>query len=106
MKVELQGLWGLLYLASKLSLSNLMVAGDSKSTIDWIKGISSLNCLYLRPWQEKVRKLQENFEKLNFIHVHRIFNNVADQLSKKALNSQLGWIYLEEVVDGVIVQAN
>jgi len=56
MKVELLGLWGLLHLASLLSLSSLMVDGDSKSTIDWIKGEIKMNCLYLSHWQERIKK--------------------------------------------------
>jgi len=59
MKVELLGLWGLLHLATLLSLSRLMIVGDSKATIEWIKGVSRLNCIYLRPWQQKIKTLQD-----------------------------------------------
>jgi ribonuclease HI len=90
MKAELLGLWGLLHLAKTLSLSRLMIVGDSKVTIDWIKGATSLNCIYLRPWQQKIKALQEQFESVKYIHVHRIFNHIVDQLSKQALNCSLG----------------
>ena len=78
MKEELLGLWGLLHLAKTLSLSRLMIAGDSKVTIDWIKGATSLNCTYLRPWQQKIKALQEQFERIKYIHVHKIFNHIVD----------------------------
>jgi hypothetical protein len=93
MKAEIQGLWGLLHLASLLSLSNLMVVGDSKSTIDWIKGETKLNFLYLSPWQERIRNMQDKFESISFLHVHRNLNIVVDQLSKQALNCTPGWFF-------------
>jgi ribonuclease HI len=47
MKAELMGLWGVLLLTSHLSIKNLMVAGDSKVTIDWINDKSNLDLIYL-----------------------------------------------------------
>jgi len=46
MKTELLGLWGLLFLTSRLSIKKLMVARDSKVTIDLINAKSNLNMLY------------------------------------------------------------
>jgi ribonuclease HI len=106
MKAEIQGLWGLLHLASLLSLSNLMVVGDSKSTIDWIKGETKLNCLYLSPWQERIRNMQDKFESISFMHVHRNFNIVVDQLSKQALNCTPGWFFIEELVEGAVAHVD
>jgi hypothetical protein len=103
MKVELIGLWGLLHLAKTLILSRLMIVRDSKATIDWIKGAANLNCIYLRPWQQKIKALQEQFESVKYIHVHRIYNHIADQLSKQALNCSPGLLYLEENLDEVTV---
>jgi hypothetical protein len=51
MKAKLLGLWGLLFLAQKLSLSKWMAAGDSKVPIDWINGINNLNLLFLQSWK-------------------------------------------------------
>jgi hypothetical protein len=41
LKEELVGLWGLLLLSSYSSIKKLMVAGDSKFTIDWINSKSN-----------------------------------------------------------------
>jgi hypothetical protein len=101
MKEELLGLWGLFHLAKTLSLSRLMIAKDSKVTIDLIKGATSLNCIYLRPWQQKIKALQEQFESVKYIHVHIIFNHIVDHLSKQVLNCSLGLLFLEENLDGV-----
>ena len=105
-KAEIQGLWGLLHLASMLSLSNLMVVGDSKSTIDWIKGETKLNCLYLSHWKERIKNMQDKFESISFMHVHRNFNIVVDQLSKQALNCTHGWFFIEELVKGAIAHVD
>jgi hypothetical protein len=43
MKEEIMGLWGILFLSSYLSIKNLMVAGDSKVTMDWINDKANLN---------------------------------------------------------------
>jgi hypothetical protein len=40
MKAELLGLWGILLLSSFFTIKKLMVAGDSKVTIDWINSKS------------------------------------------------------------------
>jgi hypothetical protein len=40
------------------------------------------------------------------MHVHRQFNKEADNLSKKALKGNTGWLYYEELVDGSVVYAD
>jgi len=97
MKAEILGLWGLLFLAQRLSISNLMVVGDSKVTINWINDFSNLNLIYLHSWKEQIRSLKAGFEDIHFMHIHREFNTMADQLSKKSLDSPLGWFYYEEI---------
>ena len=92
MKAEILGLWGLLHFAASLSINRMMVVGDSKVAIDWIKGKANLNLLYLSAWKDKIWRLKDSFKGLKFMHVHRIFNSVADQLSKKALKCTIGWM--------------
>jgi len=41
-----------------LSISKLMVVGDSKVTIDWINDRSNLNLIYLHNWKEQIRVLK------------------------------------------------
>jgi ribonuclease HI len=90
-KAELLGLWGLLYLATHFSIKNLMVAGDSKVTIDWISDKAKLEIIYLSHWKDMISNLKQGFETLNFMHIHRQFNKIADSLSKKALKDEPGW---------------
>jgi ribonuclease HI len=85
MKAEFLGLWGLLFFAQRLSISKLMVVGDSKVTIDWINDRSNLNLIYLHIWKEQIRVLKAMFEEIHFMHIHNEFNIVANLLSKKPL---------------------
>jgi len=94
MKDEIFGLWGLLFFAQRLSISKLMVVGDSKVTIDWINDRSNLNLIYLHNWKEQIRVLKATFEETHFMHIHREFNTIPYILSKKSLDNPLGWIFL------------
>jgi hypothetical protein len=71
MKDKLMGLWGFLLLDTRLSIKNLMVACDSKVTIDWINNKSNLDLIYLSHWKDKIRRLKTGFESINFMHIHR-----------------------------------
>jgi hypothetical protein len=106
MKVELLGLWGLLLLSTSFSIKKMMVVGDSKVTIDWINSKSSLNLIYLSSWKDKIRRLNDQFETIKFMHVHRQFNKEADNLSKKSLKGNIGLLYYEELVDGSAIYAD
>jgi len=39
MKAELSALWALLSMVDTLNLRKLQILGDSKTTIDWVKGL-------------------------------------------------------------------
>jgi len=73
-----------------------MVVGDSKVTIDWINESSKLNPLYLHNWKEQIKRLKVEFEEIKFMHIHREFNSVANNLSKKAMDITLVWFHYEE----------
>jgi hypothetical protein len=59
LKEELVGLWGLLLLSSYSSIKKLMVAGDSKVTIDWINSKSNLNLIYVNDCKDKIKSLNK-----------------------------------------------
>lgn len=75
----------------------MIVAGDSKVTIDWINSKSSLNQIYLNYGKDKAIK---------FMHIHRQFNKVAHILSKEILKGSTGWLYYEVLVDGTVIDAD
>ena len=81
----------------------MMVVGDSKVVIDWINVNSNINLLYLNNWKEQIKSLKAKFDGINFIHVHRAFNTVADTLSKKSLDCPMGRLYFEDSINGDVV---
>jgi len=103
MKAKLLGLWGILLLASFFTIKKLIVVGDSKVTIDWIASKTILNLIYLNNWKERIKRLKDGFESINFMHIHRQFNKVADRLSKMALKDTPGWLFYEELYEEVVV---
>jgi ribonuclease HI len=84
-RAELLGVWALLSLASRLSIQELQVMGDSKIIIDWLKGKGRLQVIPLHCWMEKISVLIKQFYKLSFAHVYRNDNKVANSLSKKVV---------------------
>jgi ribonuclease HI len=103
-KVEIMGLWGLLSQAKKIHIDPIMVAGDSKAVLDWISNKSKLDILALNSWKTKIERLRDMFYGINFMHVHRQFNKEADILSKKALSSLSGWLFVEEIFEGLVTK--
>jgi hypothetical protein len=93
MKAELMDFLGFLLLSSYFSIKKLMVAGHSKVTIDWINFKSNLNLIYLNNRKDNITSLKDGFDSIKFIHIHRQFNKVADNLSKMALKDTLGWLF-------------
>jgi ribonuclease HI len=84
-RAELLGAWATLFLASKLHLDTLQVLGDSKIVIEWLSNRGELQVVSLLAWKDRIRQLQSTFNKLSFTHIHREYNNSADQLSKAVL---------------------
>jgi hypothetical protein len=103
MEAKILGLWDLLHFASRLSINKMMVVGDSKVTIDWINDRSKLNLLYLNIWKNKIRRLNDSFDGIKLMHVHKKYNSEADSLSKKSLDYPTRWIFFEESIKGDVV---
>jgi ribonuclease HI len=89
-KAELLGLWATLTLASLWSINQLFVLGDSRIVIDWASQKSSLHSVSIESWLEKTRALSSSFTDINFLHISREHNRVADELSKRALGETVG----------------
>jgi ribonuclease HI len=98
-RVELLGAWATLFLASKLNLDTLMLFGDSRIIIDWLKNKCKLQVTTLLGWKDRMRQLQSSFIKLNFKHIYRESNKEADSLSKAALKKKVRIITFNLWVD-------
>ena len=81
-----------LILASRLSVSDIHVLGDSKIVIDWLKGKGTLQVVTLYGWKDRISKLLTLFRYISCAHIYKEENQEADRLSKRALNNCLGRI--------------
>jgi ribonuclease HI len=99
-RVELLGAWATLILATRLSIFDLFVLGDSKIVIDWLNGKGSIMVANLYSWMERITEIIPLFRTLSFAHIYREENMVADNLSKKALFLRQGKISFSHWEDG------
>jgi ribonuclease HI len=99
-RAELLGAWATLLLASRLNLDTLLLFGDSRIIIDWLKNKIKLQVTTLFGWKERIKQLQSSFIKLNFKHTYRENNKEVDSLSKAALKKKAGIITYNLWVDG------
>jgi ribonuclease HI len=100
-KAKLLGLWTTLSLAASWSLDDLYVQGDSKVIIDWITNKCKLNSIHLEGWMRLARELLQRFTNINFLHVSRTFNRIADALSKRALSEVAGRLSIYHCDSGI-----
>jgi hypothetical protein len=89
-----------LILATRLSVFDLFMVGDSKIVIDWLNGKGSIMVENLHSWMERISDIIPLFSSLSFAHIYREENKVADSLSKKALFLRQGKISFSHWEDG------
>jgi len=81
-RAKLMGAWALLTLASRLSILELLVHGNSNIVIDWLRGKGCLQVVSLEFWKDRFIELTKLFQNITFLHVYRKENIEADGLSK------------------------
>jgi ribonuclease HI len=84
---ELLGAWASLTLATRLSIPNLLLLGDSKIVIEWLNKRGDLQAVALESWKERILETLPLFRDISFAHIYREENIEADNLSKKALSN-------------------
>ena len=77
-----------------------LIYGDSLIVISWLNRSSTLDVPSLMHWCKDIRNLIHMAPHVIFKHVFREHNSLADGLSKKALNLDLGHGYFSEFLDG------
>jgi ribonuclease HI len=87
-KAELLGAWASLTLASRLSIPDLLLLGDSRIVIDWLNKRGAIQAVALERWKERIIESLTLFRKITFAHIFREENKEADRLSKLALEKQ------------------
>lgn len=73
--------------AAKLNISNIECRIDSMLVVNQLKGIYSIKNRDLWPQFEAINSLAQNFNTINFVHVHREFNSLADGIVNKTLDA-------------------
>jgi ribonuclease HI len=91
-RAELMGVWASLTLASRLSITDILVLGDSKIVIDWLNRKGTLQVVTIDCWKDMINELIKCFTNISFAHVYREENQEADNLSKQALTKHPGSI--------------
>jgi ribonuclease HI len=91
-RVELPGIWAILYLASRLHIEALQILGDSIIIIEWLNNWGDLQAISLMAWKDIIKLLLPSFKKLSFKHIYCEHNKSADQLSKATLQKKEGII--------------
>jgi|TARA_B110000285_G_scaffold142882_1_gene159665 deoxyadenosine/deoxycytidine kinase/ribonuclease HI len=77
-----------LELAIKLNIKSILVRGDSELIIKQVTGEYQVRATNLIPLHNKVKVLEEKFNKISYGHVKREFNKRADKLANMALDKK------------------
>ena len=101
----LLALWCLCKIARVFGIVTLHVFGDSKVTIKWETREYNLKVLSLIPWCYRIKKKMIHFSNINFHHIYREHNQLADQFSKVALNGKEGTLFWEESLDNLLTNS-
>jgi len=65
--------------------------------IDCLRGKENLRSIYLTHWCRRINELFPLFDELSFAHVHRKFNFVADQCSKRGVSGPVGVLIISKL---------
>lgn len=102
-KAELLGLWGFLKVALLCGMDSLRIFGDSLVIIKWANKLVHLDNVLLHHWCLRISGMLNRFLDLSIEHTYRENNDVADSLSKEALDGDPGILQWEEWVDEQMV---
>ena len=83
---EFLGVWASLTLASRLSITDFIVLGDSKIVIDWLNKKGTLQVVDF--WKDRISELIKIFRTISFANILREENQEVDSLSKQVLQKQ------------------
>tara|TARA_B100001093_G_scaffold446717_1_gene451208 strand:+ start:1782 stop:2195 length:414 start_codon:yes stop_codon:yes gene_type:complete len=71
--------------ALSLNIKYLQVEGDAKIVIDQIKDLCNTKSPSVQPLLEEVKQLKSKFNEIEFEHIYRDKNILADSLANQAL---------------------
>ena len=71
--------------ALSYKIKDIFIEGDAKTVIEQLNNNCNVNCDHIRPLYNKVIKLKQKFDYINFEHIYRKKNTMADSLANQAL---------------------
>ena len=80
-----------------------LIFGDSMVIISWLNRSSTLDVPNLMHWCIDIRKLLHLAPQVIFKHIFQEHNSLADGISKKALNLDLGQGFYSKNLDGLVI---
>ena len=98
-RVELLALWGLLFVVDALGLPELSVYADSKTIIDWVNDLATLEVLSLDHWCQRIKDIIKGFYSFLCKHIYQEHNRVADRLFKEGMDLDEGKLIAQECME-------
>ena len=80
-----------------------LIYGDSLVIISWINRSSALDVPFLMHWCKDIRNMLQMSPLVIFKHTYHEHNSLADELSKKALQLDMGFVTFSEVMHGLVI---
>ena len=102
-KAELLALWAILRVCFLMGLPILMIFGDSMVVISWINQLAALDIPSLMHWCDDIKYMLQFVPQVSFKHIFREHNMQADDLSKKALEMDMGSGYFTGTLNGMVI---
>lgn len=84
-KAKLIALWGFLIVAKWQRIDSIQIFGNAKGIIDWVENNTSFSLSILKNWMCRIWVLVSIFQVVNFVHIYREHNWIADLLSKRRM---------------------
>ena len=91
-RAELLAIWALLRVGLLMGIPLQLIYGDSIIIISWLNNISALDVATLMHWCTDIRYMIHLAPLVIFKHTFREHNALADELSKKALHLDMGFV--------------
>ena len=102
-RAELLALWSILRVCYLMGLPIQMIFGDSMVIISWVNRLSALHAPTLKHWCDEIFTMIQLGPPVTFNHIFREHNMLADNISKRALNLDVGTGLFSETLDGKVI---
>lgn len=103
-RAELLALWSVLRVCYLMGLPIQMIYGDSMVIIQWVNRLSALHAPTFKHWCDEIFTMIQLAPPVSFSHIFREHNMLADDLSKRALNLDVGTGFFSEILDGMVIR--